>query len=106
MEKLPLEVLAPYLPFGLPMVSKDQIKSRWTLTPENINHALIWWLPELIPLSKYIFPGNIFTETEKLFIWGGLSINLPFWKLMILIEQHYDVFDLISKGQAVERSDS
>jgi hypothetical protein len=51
--KLTIEHLAPYLPYGLEMVTNgDKNQQIWILGHENIKHALTWWKPLLIPLSE------------------------------------------------------
>lgn len=122
MEQLTIKHLAPYLPYGLEMKFMPNLKP-CILSSENINRAIKnQYKPLLIPLSEL---KNIDNYTLIQFIKKetGLQIDheldievdidkqqsvwMPIQKVVeaynILLQYHFDVFDLIGKGLALNK---
>lgn len=124
MEKLPIEFLAPYLPFGLQMSIPDnyQFSGIWTsakLLPltgiqgdfikiSDIGgfYPIYDFKPLLIPLYKLtdteIDPSPYFTKIQM--IDAIESLQVPYWLMVALIKEHYDVFGQIEKGYAIDKT--
>jgi hypothetical protein len=113
-EKLELKHLAPYLPYGLKLQSKNPfgIKHTCSLVFEreeylecNIKTAIKYqFKPILIPLSEltkesainYGYPDEHHLERSV------LSSHAPYKIWIELVSEHYDVFGLIDKGLAID----
>jgi len=106
-ETLQLKEILPYVPFGLQMVTKDKSDQIWTLSCENINHALTWWKPLLIPLSEVpvrTMDYYNFTEMSEFIQWV-IDGYLPHCEWENLVSNHYDVFNLIPRNVAINKLD-
>jgi len=130
MENIKLKHLAPYLPYGLKMISKAEGKSAYittikrrlkrieTLTPE-LMEVMIFLnrKPILRPLSDLTkeieYNGEKFKPSERLaiplfdsdmqkYITQGEVAGIPFWVSQKYFEWHFDVFSLIEKGLAID----
>ena len=117
--KLELRHLAPYLPYGL--------KCQWfrtedqTLVTNELNITDYYWLigrqhfqPILRPMSDFK-PGEGAStwaiEVDKMFNYNVYMLSgyshvkterYPYVVFNYLIENHFDVFDLIDKGLAID----
>lgn len=121
--KLELKHLAPYLPYGLKMVVKnDNSTQKWILGTENIRHAIEWWKPILRPLNDAlthkVFSGDPQEgDINDLFIDSSGRLSMDFevggstasWDILsiqkymqIYFENHFDVFGLIDAGLAID----
>ena len=120
-EKLELKHLAPYLPYGLKCIflnetelrSIDFLTRRCSFTNGMscpVNHeGSHYFQPILRPLSDLKGSGlklSSYTmqQTSNLTVgleWGIFSTS-PYTDLVILFENHFDVFGLIESGLAVD----
>lgn len=112
MEKLTIEVLAPYLPYGLKvsplhiMTAKDGIG--------GINHILTTtnqlFKPRMRPLSELTNESLEFEYLGVVNLVPAFLVDnkpcgilaVPYYFLQELIEKHFDVFRLIDKGLAID----
>ncbi len=121
--KLELKHLAPYLPYGLKMATKDKSGQIWILECENIKHGLTWWKPILRPLSEcikdlnnenYLCVDSCDVEYYRLHSGKETFKIYPFDASWIyttdvyenfyeyFFEHHFDVFGLIDQGLAID----
>ncbi|MGV7234635.1 MAG: hypothetical protein ACQ9ET_00110 [Nitrosomonadaceae bacterium] len=123
MDKLELKHLAPYLPYGLKIKTKHGIDTMETLNEFCVNGDCEEWYsyedhpeevlqfkPILRPLSDltkeiecnvdFYFPNDGYLE---LIARGIQHINhCPYPIFIKLLERHFDVFELIEKGLAID----
>lgn len=128
MERLKIEHLAPYLPYGLKIKTNNQIRTLsieiLTTTENKINNVLmgLGHKPILRPLSDLTKPYkndatyaefvgirhiiNDEVESEHYYYDGASRYvhiqHLTFSDFMILVENHFDVFGLIPNGLAID----
>lgn len=130
MEKLELRHLAPYLPYGLKCIVSHSKFGAYhepkIITTRNITSALMGgWKPLLIPLHQSdnfgllysIIKSEISTMPDYLgsldslqkFIKGRFHSGFQYLDYRFvedMFKNHIDVFDLISKGLALNKLDT
>ena len=129
MQKLELKHIAPYLPYGLSVITDDELESKVSIVDAkndmlyilNYHYKLNWVKPLLRPISD-LFKGsktaikeiielndsydynNSFTEVydsnEDYYLDFNNAKTLPYQVVEILFKYHFDVFGLIEKGLA------
>lgn len=140
MEKLTIEHLAPYLPYGLTVLFNNEVYEVRGMDDVELALINIGWVPIenakpiLRPLSDLHLIFNDFvnvmpygdeykshlfldeikhTEKTDLFIikstvCSELIINksqpltAPYLAIQVMLKNHFDVFDLISQGLAID----
>jgi hypothetical protein len=118
--KIKLEELAPYLPYGLNgqfllsdvislRVEKDEIRLK-KLTPDNVKFFELYCKPILRPIEdlyneetdcgiKIVHYFNFKTNVKL------DCRNFPYHVVEQLFKNHFDVFGLIDKGLAISYND-
>jgi len=116
--KLELKHLAPYLPYGLKIANigtniireftyelqtpsdiKRKVSIQLLLSTNHINKPILRPLSDLMEEIEgkealiYIIGSNTISQGVK---------NLPYYKIVILLKNHYDIFGLIEKGLAID----
>lgn len=125
-----LEYLAPYLPYKLTMAYRDAVSHtkdyEYTLTEKELIDAISTCehMPILRPLSDIDKPNDLvsnhesplhflvdtyYTHSEALthlkrtcFEDNRWMYCMPLYIYSHLLEWHFDVFDLISRGEAID----
>jgi len=123
MDKLELKYIAPYLPYKLSIQHGDKSKVMnmgkgssvyWI----GISAVIDWYNSEMLSKPKPILrPMSDFWDTSKSWMqqvrdidnsiefWSGEFDNpchLPYVCFELLIRNHFDVFDLIGQGLAID----
>lgn len=120
--KLELKHLAPYLPYQLKLLVERQGKFNneanitqvedWKMqdldAPFSKRYRVVSCKPLLIPLSE--LKNTIEFMPSSLEDWADGKLkcvitDLPYCILVILFERHFDVFDLIPAGLALNKLD-
>lgn len=119
--KLELKHLAPYLPYEVQVAITYDLKNinYYTLTEEKIHQVIELDCDKLILKSLSDIDSKVINELESsdehiTFIsqYNGLDIEyyikntrtqyLEYWMFLILVRNHFDVFDLIENNIAVD----
>ena len=129
MKELELKHIMPYLPYGLSVITDDELESKVSIVDAkndvlyilNYPYKLDWVKPLLRPMSdlfkssktaiKEIIElndsydyNNSFTEVydsnEDYYLDFNNAKTLPYQVVEILFKYHFDVFGLIGKGLA------
>lgn len=105
-----LEYLSPYLPYRLKGSNHNGIDVDLTaMFLSNVLGGRMGFTPHLRPLSDYFKMGlNGFSEEDmkymKLIIKGDTHHygNISYGCIIWLLENHYDIYNLIIKGLAID----
>ena len=123
-EKLTVNHIAPYLPYGLKgkytlsnviileRGQKDEVREK-TLDIENPLFFLKYCTPLLLPLDKltkdFLVDGiedvtNYLSISDIAKIKENVLYYIPYGHFLRLVSWHFDVFGLIEKGLAIDKS--